>query len=336
MATSRPAPLSAEASAHALSPAALTAALKRPQVQPEVLREVMRRHPASLRETLEQIVTDPARPAELRTIATVGLSGLRDARSTPALMAAARSGDAALARRAFEALGRVGTPQTLAELKTVQAPAGPAARSLAFARSLIAYRHSLASHKLSLPRNASITPMDNGRAQRLPVARLAPRPWAALKPALEGADITLAPTERAPLEILCGRERLLLLPNPALDAADAAPALKRPLVAAVLMKHSPTLARWYVAEYVFAHPAQGMVATLIGVRPTGTVVHSGRIVAEGSALRLELQALDTPLAAPMRLSATLGTAAGVVLQAQAEPDRSRQRNQARKPRPVPG
>jgi hypothetical protein len=175
-----------------------------------------------------------------------------------------------------------------------------------------------------------------GKGQRLPIARLQPRPWAALKPALEGADITLAPTERPPLEILCGRERLLLLPNPALDAASAAPALKQPMVAAVLMKHSPTLARWYVAEYVFAHPAQGMVATLIGVRPTGTVVHSGRIVAEGSALRLELQALDSPLTTPMRVSATLGTAAGVVMQALAEPDRSRQRNQPRKPRPVTG
>lgn len=336
MATSRPVPLSAEASAHALSGPALTAALKRPQAEPELLREVMRRRPASLRTTLEEIVTDPARPAELRTIATVGLSGLRDARSTPALMSAARSGDAALARRAFEALGRVGTPQTLAELKTLKAVAGPAARSLAFARSLIAYRHGLASHKLALPRKAGVTPLDASRAQRLPVARLQPRPWAALKPALEGADITLAPTERPPLEILCGRDRLLLLPNPALDAANAATALKRPLVAAVLMKHSPTLARWFVAEYVFAHPAQGMVATLIGVRPTGTVVHSGRIVAEGAGLRLELQALDSPLAAPTKVSATLGTAAGVVLQAHAEPDRSRQRNQPRQPRLVKG
>jgi hypothetical protein len=336
MATSRPATLSAEASVHALSPAALTTALKRPQAEPELLREALRRRPAGLRETLEQIVTDPARPAELRTIATVGLSGLHDARSTPALMAAARSGDAALARRAFEALGRVGTPQTLAELKAVKAPAGPAARSLDFSRSLIAYRHGLASHKLALPRLARITALEDGRAQRLPVARLEARPWAALKPALDGADITLAPTVRPPLEILCGRERMLLLPNPALDTVDAAPALKRPLVAAVLMKHSPTLARWYVVEYIFAHPAQGMVATLIGARPTGTVVHSGRIVAEGSGLRLELQALDSPLSTPMRVTGSFGSPAGVMLQAHAEPDRSRQRNQPRKPRPVTG
>jgi len=335
MATFNP-PLSAEAAAHVLSAAALSAALQRPQPSPDVLRELVRRRPARLRETLEQIVADPARPPELRTIATVSLSGLRDSRSAPVLLSAAKSGDPALARRAFEALGRVGTPETLAELKRIKAPAGPAARSLAFARSLIAYRHGLTGQKLALPRKATVTALDDARAQRLPVARLAARPWAALKPSLDGADLTLAPSERPPLEILCGRERLLLIPNPALDGSSPAPALKRPLVAAVLMKHSPALARWYVAEYVFAHPAKGQVAELVGVRPTGTVVHSGLIVADGTGLRLQLQALDSPLAAPTRVTATLGTAGGVALEARVETDRSRNRNQARTPRPVAG
>jgi hypothetical protein len=190
--------------------------------------------------------------------------------------------------------------------------------------------------KLALPRQATVTPLDDARAQRLPVARLESRPWAALKPALEGADLTLAPTDRPPLEILCGRERLLLMPNPALDGGNPAAALKQPRVAAVLMKHSAALGRWYVAEYVFAHPAPGVVATLIGVRPTGTVVHSGSIVADGTALRLQFQALDSPLAAPTRVTATLGTAAGVALEARVEADRTRNRNQPRSPRAIAG
>lgn len=336
MATSKPLAPSPEAGAHALGAAALSAALRRPQARPEVLHELMRRRPSSLRQTLEGIVTDARRPTELRAAAAVGLSGLRDGRATPALLDAARSGDAALARRAFEALGRLGTPQTLAELKKLKAPAGPAARSLVFARRLIAYRHGLAGQKLSLPKKAVTTTLDESRARRLPVARLGSRPWAALKPALDGADVTLAPVDRPPLEILCGRERLLLLPNPALDSADPGPALKRPLVAAVLMKLSQALGRWYVAEYLFAHPAKGMVAEVIGARPTGTPVHRGRIVADGGQLRLQLVALDSPLTAPTRVDAVLGGSTGVTLQASVETDRSRNRQQARKPRPVAG
>ena len=207
MATSKPLAPSPEAGAHALGAAALSAALRRPQARPEVLHELMRRRPSSLRQTLEGIVTDVRRPTELRAAAAVGLSGLRDGRATPALLDAARSGDAALARRAFEALGRLGTPQTLAELKKLKAPAGPAARSLVFARRLIAYRHGLAGQKLSLPKKAVTTTLDESRARRLPVARLGSRP-AALKPALDGADVTLfpPPVDRPPLEILCGRE----------------------------------------------------------------------------------------------------------------------------------
>jgi hypothetical protein len=319
-----------------LSAPALSAALSSAQAPPEVLRELVRRRTARLRETLEGIVADPARPAQLRTIATVGLSGLRDSRSAPVLLAAARSGDPALARRAFDALGRVGTPGTLTELQRIQAPAGLAARSLSFARSLIAYRHGLSGQKLALPSKSAVTSLDESRAHRLPAARLGARPWAALKPALDGADITLAPTERPPFEILCGREQMLLMPNPALDGGDPAAALKRPMVAAVLMKRSAALGRWYVVEYVFAHPGRGVAAELIDVRPTGTVVLSGSIVADGRALRMQLQALDSPLAAPTRVTATLGTAAGVALEARVEADRSRNRNEPRSPRAAAG
>jgi hypothetical protein len=332
MATGQPAPLPAEAAAHALSAAALAAALRPAQASPEVLREAIRRRPATLRQTLEAIVADPRRPAELRTIAAVGLSSLRDGRSAGALLAAAKSDDAGLARRAVEALGRLGTPATLAELKKLQLPAGPAARSLAFARSLIAYRHGIDGERIALPPRATLTTIDERRAVALPAARLAPQAWAALKPALQGAETTIAPADKPPIEIRCGAERLLLVVNPLLDGAGAAQALGRPLVAAVLMKFSPTLARWYLAEYVFAHPARAGAVQLVGARPSGRVVHGGSLTGAGAAWSLQLQALDSPLAAPTRVTATLGGAAGVALQARAEPDRTRNRNVARVPR----
>jgi hypothetical protein len=332
MATGRPVTLPPEAAAHALSTAALAVAVRRPQAGPELLRETIRRVPGGLRQTLETIAADPQRPADVRTIAVVGLSTLRDGRSIGALLVAAKSGDAGLARRAVEALGRLGTATTLAELRRLRVPPGPAARGLAFARSLVAYRHGIDGERLALPPRAALTTIDPGRAVALPVARLAPQAWSALKPTLQGAEATLAPTERPPIEIRCGTERLLLMVNPQLDGAGAGRALGRPLVAAVLMKHSPTLARWYVAEYVFAHPARDGTVQLIGARPTGSVVHGGSLSNGGAAWSLNLQALDSPLAAPSRITATLGGASGVALQARVEPDRSRNRNLARRPR----
>ncbi len=338
MPTTRPAPLPPEAAAHLLSTSRLAGAVRSAKASPVVLREMIRRRPAQLRQTLEAIVADPGRPAEVRTIAAVALGSLRDGRSVDALLKAAASKDGALARRAIEALGRSGTPATLARLGRIAAVPAAAQKSLAFARSLIAYRHGLEGERLALPRGARITAIDRRRAATLPARRLSAAAWAALKPALDGADTSVAPSARAPVEIRCRKDRFLLFVHPALDGGAPAEALARPVVAAVLMKWSPTLARWFLAEYIFSHSLPGGTAQLLGTRATGTVVHSGRASRDGSSLRIELQALDTPLAAPTQVRGLMGPAApqGLRLDALVEPDRTRNRRAPRTPRPARG
>ena len=334
MPTTRPAPVPPEAAARLLSASRLAAAVRSAQATPEELREAIRRRPAQLRETLETVVADPARPPEMRAIAAVGLGSLPDGRSAGALLKAAASKDGALARRAIEALGRVGTPDTLARLRRLAPVPGAAQKTLDFARSLIAYRHGLEGERLALPRGARVTPVDRARAAALPVARLSSAAWAALKPALHGADTTVVPAARAPLEIRCARDRLLLFVHPMLEDGAPGPALARPMVAAVLMKWSPTLARWFLAEYIFSHPLRGGAAQLLGTRPTGGLVHTGRARTEGASLRVALQALDTPLAAPAQIDGLIGAAApqGLRLDALVEPDRTRNRRAPRAPR----
>jgi len=336
MPTTRPAPVPPEAAARLLSASRLAAVVRSAQATPVELREAIRRRPAQLRETLEAVVADPARPPEIRAIAAVGLGSLPDGRSAGALLKAAASKDGTLARRAIEALGRVGTPDTLALLRRLAAVPAAAQKSLAFARSLIAYRHGLEGERLALPRGARVTPVDRARAASLPVGRLSAAAWAALKPALQGADAIVAPAARPPLEINCGKDRFLLFVHPMLDGSAPGQALARPMVASVLMKWSPTLTRWFLAEYIFSHPAPGGAAQLLGTRPTGSMVHAGRASADGASLRVELQALDTPFAAPSQIEALIGAAApqGLRLDALVEPDRTRNRRAPRAPRPA--
>lgn len=337
MATSRSNPPSSEAVAHAATQRGLLAALKVPtKATPEVLQELIGRRPPQLRQTLESIVGDASQASALRTIATVGLGGLHDGRSLPTLLLAAQTTDLSVARRAFEALGRMGTPETLTALNQLQLAPGRARKSLNFARSLIAYRHGLDGQRLTLPSGSRVTALDASRARTLPASRMAARAWATLRPSLAGVANSAMPTDKAPLEILCGRERLLLLLNPAVDSALPTAAFARPVVAAVLMKFSPALARWHVAEYLLSHPARGGQAQLLGVRPSGAVVHSGKVVLEAGQARATLQALDSPLAAPSQIEAAIGAslAQGLSFKALVEPDRSRNQKQARSPRLV--
>ena len=70
----------------------------------------------------------------------------------------------------------------------------------------------------------------------------------------------------------------------------------------------------------------------VGARPTGTPC-TGRILAHGARSAC---GADSPLTDPTRVDAVLGGSTGVTLQASVETDRSRNRQQARKPRPVAG
>ncbi len=332
MVTARRVPLPAEAAAQALSSARLATVVRSEQATSEPLRELIRRRPAALRQTLEDIVADSARPAEQRTIAAVGLGSLYDGRSIDALLAAANSADASLARRAVEALGRVGTPDTLRALESIAVPAGPARGSLAFARSLIAYRHGLAGHRVTLPRKTDITTVEPTRAQPLPVHRLAPQAWAELRASLREVPAAAAPTDRPPLELRCGQDRLLLFVNPAIEGQAPARAFTRQVVAAVLMKWSMALRRWFIVEYFFAHPQRGAPVQVIGVRPTGTVVHAGTASLDAASVRIALQALDGPLAAPTRVDAVVAAGQELSVEALVEADRSRNRNPPRLPK----
>jgi len=337
MSTSRPNRPSSEAVAHAATQRGLTAALGVPaKATPEVLHELIGRRAPQLRQTLEGIVGDPSQPTALRTVATLGLGGLQDVRSIATLLVAAQGTDASISRRAFEALGRVGTPETLKALSQMSVAPGRARKSLNFARSLIAYRHGLEGQRMTLPRGSSVTAVDTTRARALPAARLSPRAWAALRPSLMGADSSMVPTTQAPLEILCGRDRLLLMLNPAVDGTPPTTAFARPVVAGVVMKFSPALARWHVAEYVLSHPGRSGQAQLLGVRPSGAIVHSGTVLFDAGQARIDLQALDSPLVAPSRIEATLGATQlrGLDFKALVEPDRTRQQNRPRPPKPV--
>lgn len=298
----------------------------------EALGEVIRRNPRNLRTTLERIAASPARPSELRRIASVTLGQLQDKRSVPALLAAAKSADDALSRRAVEALGRVGAAETLAPLGRLRKGAPRVRKSLAFAQSMIAYRHGVKGWSLKLPRRASVAQVDSDRAVVLSGKPQSLRKWGELRSSLRVIKEVLPPADTAPLTFRCGNDELLLLVNPSL-AGDWQSAMTRPLVAAALLKFSLARQRWFVVEYVFCDPLRAGRARLTGARPTGTVVHTGAAIAEHGNVYFTLQSLDTPLAMPMTVTATVGSTVprGFDFAVLVERTRSRNVNKPRTP-----
>ena len=175
---------------------------------------------------------------------------IRNSRSIPALLTAAKSKDDELARRAIEALGKVGTASTLARLGRLRGSTPRVRKSMAFARSLLAHRHGVKGWALKLPRGARMMPFDSDRAVALNSKSLSSKEWPAIRRSLRVVKEVVPPADKAPLAFQCGSEQYLLLVNPLLERGVSA--LSRPLVAAALVKFSRATQRWYVAEYFFA------------------------------------------------------------------------------------
>ena len=165
---------------------------------------------------------------------------MRNSRSIPALLKAARSKDDELARRAIEALGKVGTASTLARLGRLRGTTPRVRKSIAFARSLLAHRHGVKGWALKLPRGARMMPFDSDRAVALSSKSLPSKEWPAIKRSLRVVKEVVPPADKPPLAFQCGSEQYLLLVNPLLERGVSA--MTRPLVAAALVKFSARLA----------------------------------------------------------------------------------------------
>jgi hypothetical protein len=300
------------------------------------LHELARRDPSRGRETAVAVAEDREAPAQLRAAAAVALADRGDPRAQRALLAAVDSDDPGLVRRAAEALGRTGNEEALRRLEALRPPRAAGDR-VAFARSLIAYRHGLDGPRLKRP-DVTVPAVQRARAVPLTIQAMGEGAWEKLaREQMAPSELPAIPTaSRGVVSLHCGDERLLLVPNRMLEEADALQQiLRRPAIPAALMKWADSLDHWYVQRYLFSHPVSSSRVELIGTSPTGTVVYAGEAVREGEAMRFTLQALDTPLSPPVLVTGAYEAHRGRLSldEALAEPDRGRAKARLRVPRP---
>ena len=210
-----------------------------------------------------------------------------------ALKAALAASEPLVVRRASDALGRIGGPEALETLRTVATPREPAAaRALGFAKSLIAYRHGLNQELLSAPapaplrgEGAPLTVEPASAQLKAKVAERLPRELPAVTVRVEAA-----------VRVACERQEAVVLPAsaPAVLARSSA-------LAGVVMKRAHSLGHFVTHLYILSHPDSGDRLALFGVRPDGTMTHTGAAWPEGNGLRFKLEALATTYADPMRI-----------------------------------
>jgi len=275
----------------------------------EALAELVRRRRAGA-PLLREVVRDAARPAELRASAAVALGRTRDAEARRALVEALRDRDPSVLRRAAESLGKIGDREDLAQLERVQAPRGPAQRSLHLPRALISYRHRLGAHRVRRPPRAQELRVDAREADELapraPEAEVRRRILADAREELPGVVVS----ERAITGFRCGDHPFAVVLADDLRGADDLASLARSdAVVGALLERSPSTERYFLAEYLLTNPSDDGV-DLLGVRPSGVVVHVGELDPDTGAF--SLRAVDTRVSPPVDIAGTIAPDAGAL------------------------
>lgn len=317
-----------EAEVQALRTSELLAIARSNSASPAALRELVRRLPSTPLQILERLVVNERASPEVRAMAALELgTGVAAQSSIAALCAGARASDGSVARRCIEALGRVGDLSALDNLRRLKRVPPEARRSLGFAQMLLSYRHGTDVPRLSAGKARA--PELSSDKRLLRVSRLALTEKVATFQSLP--QMGLIAEQSAAFNIKCDDDELRVVANPQLSSAPET-ASRRPMVLAVLFKHSPATRGWFIAEYFFSRPAkQG--GALVGYRPSGVQVHVGEARTLGRGVHFELRSLDTLLFPPMKVSARLGGGLkqGIELRVEIDPTRRNARARPRVP-----
>ncbi len=269
------------------------------------LKELLRRRSPSAGKVINEVLSDKQAPLELRTTAARALGKSPDPGAEKTLLAALKAKEPALKARAAESLGRIGGRKAFEALERVKVKSGTAnARTVRFARSLIAYRLGLDDARLRRPPAQRVLEVGRKRTVGLEFETVSPNTFRAAEHYLarELPGIPLA--KRGSLRFTCRHERLWLALSAEVEGAQATKRVAASTaVVAVLLKESHCPDTWYVYEYFLSHPRTSDTADLFGVRPTGEISHVGAIDLDEHDAVVHLQTVNTPRLPAIELNA---------------------------------
>ena len=268
-------------------------------------RELTRRDPAKAAPLLARLAEDRTAPPQSRAAAAIALGRRKSSGSEAALKAALPASEPLVVRRVSEALGRIGGPDAIETLRAVPAPPEPAAaRALGFAKSFIAYRHGLNQELLSAPAPAPLR--DEGAALTVEPASASLKAKVAER--LPHELPAVAARVEAAVRVACARQEAVVLPASTPEAL-----VRSSAVAAVVMKRAHSLGHFATHLYLLSHPEGGDRLALFGVRPDGTMTHTGAAWREDGGLSFRLEALAGPYADPMRVEGQVDAGGAITI-----------------------
>ena len=273
----------------------------------DALRTLLIRGSKKTNRVLRRTVSDRSAPDDVRSMAAVEMGRKANAKNEQALLKALGSKlSESVLRRTAQSLGRVGSVQAFAALQKIKTPAGSrAAASVAFAKTLLSYRHGMRKNLLPTPPSSEVLKFSRRGSVSL---QFEPVKTRELNRSIKGLQETIPAiriTPRSAHKFCCINEELWLVINEEVVGAKArARAFSSNAVVAAVLRKTSCPEGWYVYEYLFSQPENEAGLKLFGVRPSGLATHYGSIRDGDNGALIKLSTLNTELALPIEFEAT--------------------------------
>jgi hypothetical protein len=249
------------------------------------------------RELFGAVIVDATRPPRLRHMAAVGLYELGPGVGEEALVDAADRVDPATAVTVATGLARIGSADALATIGRLATIAEPAPERIAFARSLLAYRHRLDGHEIEFPADRLLD-LPPGEPSSVVDIRAAGEEARRALSAVEREPIGVALDAENAIHIVCGDTHHVFAWNARRAAGDLDDLDERKDLLGVVFRKSPIEDTYALAAFVLATPAGPSTARITVHRAaSGEPVFAGTIELTNGLPGFRFQAVRRPGAA---------------------------------------
>jgi len=275
----------------------------------DALDELIDREPRGLTSFLTGVALDTEAGLDVR-LSAVGALGIPDSpAATEGLVAALRTADQPIVRRAAQRLGTVGGPAQLEELKMIRTGNKATQDAVRFAKELISYRRRLGEYKVSV--SARRVQADPDASEEVPATALSRATRAGLAERVTKPVLGVQLTMEGARELVCRGNPLAILANA--DLAENGPGwlLGGQAAAAAVVERNPETGRYFASHVVLTDPRRGSDLTVHVARSSGIVVLTGTGNIREDGLVFELAAVPTPHLPPTTIVGAYDRAGGL-------------------------
>jgi HEAT repeat protein len=275
----------------------------------DALEELVDRAPRGLTGFLTEVALDAGAELDVRLSAVGALGETTEPAARDGLVAALKTSDQPVVRRAAQRLGVIGDADNLEDLKTIRTGNTATQEAVRFAKQLISYRHRLGEYRVEAP-GRRVRP-DQGAAIAVEVASLPARDRADIEERISEPVLGLQLTTEGARRLSCEGSDLNVLPSRDLVAAGLDWLLQGQAAPAAVLERNPETGEFFASHVVLTDPSRGRELTIHVARSSGVVVLTGQGVVSEDGVRFELATVPTPHLPPTTVSGQFHPAQGL-------------------------